>query len=117
MNYGTGTAIHAATHRDGMAQPKKVWVPSIGTSGLALYAGDAFPHWRGCLLAGGLSGQRIALLHLDGESVVREETLLQGAGRVRDVRVGPDGLVYVALDTGDSAQASVLRLEPVPRAP
>lgn len=111
VNYRSGSAIHAATHQDGMEQPKKVWVPSIGTSGLALYDGDAFPHWRNHLLAGGLSGQRVTLLELNGENVVREETLVRGIGRVRDVRVGPDGLVYLALDD----KGSIVRLEPVAR--
>jgi glucose/arabinose dehydrogenase len=115
VNYRSGSAIHAATHRDGMVQPKKVWVPSIGVSGLALYDGDAFPNWRGSLLAGGLSGQRIDLLELDGQEVVREETLLQGLARVRDVRVGPDGFVYAALDDRDGGETAIVRLEPVPR--
>ena len=117
VNYQTGSAIHGGTHRDGMAQPKKVWVPSTGVSGLALYDGDAFPHWRGHLLAGGLSGQRITLLELEGDEVVREETLVQGIGRVRDVRVGPDGYVYIAIDDRDSNPSPILRLEPVPRGP
>jgi len=116
VNYRSGTAIHSATHREGMAQPKKVWVPSIGVSGLALYDGEAFPYWRGHLLAGGLSGQRIVLLELNGQDVVREETLVQGIGRVRDVRVGPDGFVYIALDDRDGAETPIVRLEPVPRA-
>jgi glucose/arabinose dehydrogenase len=115
VNYRSGSAIHEGTHREGMEQPKKVWVPSIGTSGLALYEGDAFPNWRGHLLAGGLSGQRITLLELDGDEVVREETLVQGVGRVRDVRVGPDGFVYLAIDGRDGAETPILRLEPVPR--
>jgi glucose/arabinose dehydrogenase len=117
VNYRTGSAIHGGTHREGMAQPKKVWVPSIGVSGLALYDGDAFPHWRGHLLAGGLSGQRITLLELAGDAVVREETLVQGIGRVRDVRVGPDGYVYIAIDDRDGNASPILRLEPVPRGP
>jgi glucose/arabinose dehydrogenase len=116
VNYRTGSAIHDATHREGMAQPKKVWVPSTGVSGLALYRGEAFPNWRGHLLAGGLSGQRIDLLELDGTEVVREETLVRGIGRVRDVRIGPDGYVYIALDDRDGAETAIVRLEPVPRA-
>jgi glucose/arabinose dehydrogenase len=115
VNYRTGSAIHGGTHREGMEQPKKVWVPSIGVSGLALYRGDAFPNWRGRLLAGGLSGQRITLLQLDGTEVVGEETLVSGIGRVRDVRVGPEGHVYIALDGRDGAESAVLRLEPVAR--
>lgn len=117
VNYRTGSAIHGGTHREGMAQPQKIWVPSIGVSGLTLYDGDAFPHWRGHLLAGGLSGQRITLLELKGDEVVREETLVRGIGRVRDVRVGPDGYVYIAIDDRDGNASPILRLEPVPRGP
>jgi len=116
VNYRSGSAIHGATHRDGMEQPKKVWVPSTGVSGLALYQGDAFPNWRGHLLAGGLSGQRIDLLELDGTEVIREEVLVRGIGRVRDVRIGPDGYVYIALDDRDGEETAIVRLEPVPRA-
>jgi glucose/arabinose dehydrogenase len=116
VNYRSGSAIHEGTHRDGMEQPKKVWVPSIGVSGLALYEGDAFPHWHGRLLAGGLSGERITLLELESGDVVGEETLLRGIGRVRDVRIGPDGLIYVAIDNRDGDETPILRLEPVPRA-
>jgi len=116
VNYRTGSAIHGGTHRDGMEQPRKVWVPSIGVSGLALYRGDAFPNWRGHLLAGGLSGQRITLLELNGTEVVGEETLVRGIGRVRDVRIGPEGHVYIALDDRDGGESAIVRLEPAPRA-
>ena len=117
VNYSSGGAIHAGTHADGMTQPRKVWVPSIGTSGLALYTGDAFPHWRGHLLAGGLAGQEVTLLELDGQRVVREESLVQGLGRIRDVRQGPDGFVYLAIDDRGAQPSAIVRLEPVVRAP
>ncbi|QIB65930.1 PQQ-dependent sugar dehydrogenase [Kineobactrum salinum] len=114
VNYGSGKAIHEGTHREGMTQPRKVWVPSIATSGLILYQGDAFPHWRGHLLAGGLAGKQVTLLELDGTSVVRHQTLAHNVGRVRDIRTGPDGYIYLALDHTDS-DSPILRLEPVPR--
>ncbi|MDO8861063.1 PQQ-dependent sugar dehydrogenase [Haliea sp. E1-2-M8] len=117
VNYSSGAAIHAGTHAEGMTQPRKVWVPSIATSGLALYSGDAFPHWRGHLLAGGLAGQQVALLQLDGQRVVREESLVRGLGRVRDVRQGPDGFVYLAIDDRGAKPSAIVRLEPVVRAP
>lgn len=117
VNYSSGSAIHAGTHAEGMAQPRKVWVPSIGTSGLALYTGDAFPHWRGHLLAGGLAGQEVTLLELDGQRVVREESLVKGLGRIRDVRQGPDGFVYLAIDDRGAKPSAIVRLEPVLRAP
>ena len=114
VNYGEGTTIHATTHADGMEQPAKVWVPSIGTSGLALYAGDAFPKWRGYLLAGGLSGQELTLLGLQDGKVVHEETLARDIGRLRDVRVGPDGYIYLAVDDRSAEPSAIVRLEPVP---
>ncbi len=115
VNYRSGGAIHEATHREGMEQPLKVWVPSIGVSGLVFYEGDAFPNWEGHLLAGGLSGTRITLLHMDGSTVVGEETLVSGLGRVRDVRVGPDGFIYLAVDHRGGEPTPVVRLEPMPR--
>ena len=117
VNYSSGGAIHAGTHAEGMTQPRKVWVPSTGTSGLALYTGDAFPHWRGHLLAGGLAGQEVTLLELDGQRVVREESLVKGLGRIRDVRQGPDGFVYLAIDDRGAKPSAIVRLEPVLRAP
>lgn len=117
VNYSSGGAIHAGTHAEGMTQPRKVWVPSTGTSGLALYTGDAFPYWRGHLLAGGLAGQEVTLLELDGRRVVREESLVKGLGRIRDVRQGPDGFVYLAIDDRGAKPSAIVRLEPVLRAP
>jgi glucose/arabinose dehydrogenase len=100
----TGTRIGVGTHQAGMAQPLHVWVPSIAPSGMAFYEGNAFPAWRGSLLLGALRGQSLVRLVLDGEKVVAEERLLtQQVGRIRDVRVGPDGLVYLLSDSPDGA--------------
>jgi len=116
VNYG-GAAIHERSRsREGMIDPVKVWVPSIGVSGLASYQGVAFPGWNGLFLAGGLSGNRLDLVEVDGDNVVYEDILLRGYGRIRDVRVGPDGYVYLALDRRADGP-SIVRLEPVPRAP
>ena len=86
---------------------------------MLFYTGDAFPEWRGDMLVGGLSGQRLVRLRLEGHEVVRQETLLQGMGRIRDVRQGPDGLVYLAVDGTtrdvDGPPTSILRLEPAGR--
>jgi glucose/arabinose dehydrogenase len=108
-NYGVGTRIGEGTHRAGMAQPLYRWTPSIAPSGMAFYTGDRFPRWRGDLFVGSLSHQMLVRLSLDGERVVREERLLQGRGRIRDVRVGPDGCLYLLTD---STSGEVLRLEP-----
>ncbi len=113
VNYGSGSAIHEGTAREGMVSPVHFWVPSIATSGLMFYTGDRFPEWKGNAFAGGLAGQQIARLTLDGQRVVREETLLQDMGRVRDVREGPDGYIYVAIEDRGGRPTSVVRLEPV----
>ena len=104
VNYVTGTRIGVGTHKTGMAQPLHVWVPSIAPSGLAFYEGNAFQAWRGSLLLGALRGQSLVRLVLEGDKVVAEERLLtQQVGRIRDVRVGPDGLVYLLTDSPDGA--------------
>lgn len=105
-----GSPIGEGTTKAGMEQPVYYWKPSIGTSGLAFYTGELFKDWKGNALAGGLSGGRLERLVLDGDKVVAVEHLLADRGdRVRDVRVGPDGAVYVLTDAADG---KVLRLEP-----
>ena len=113
VNYRSGSAIHEGTMREGMQHPTHVWVPSIATSGLMLYSGDAFPEWRGNLFSGGMGGEQLARLTMDGQAVVAEETLVQGIGRVRDVRQGPDGLIYLAIDDRRGGETPIVRLEPV----
>lgn len=121
VNYTTGLAIHEGTHKQGMTPPAHVWVPSIGVSGLIFYTGEAFPEWKGDLLAGGMSGQRLVRLRLNGRKVVADEILLQGMGRMRDVQQGPDGAIYVAIDANvrgkDGEATPIYRLTPVPRGP
>lgn len=111
VNYGLGTRIGEGQSKPGMVQPLHVWVPSIAPSGMAFVSGSQFPQWQGDLLVGALRGQMLVRLVLDGEKVLREERLLQGrVGRIRDVRMGPDGLVYLLSDGPDGA---LMRLEPV----
>lgn len=111
VNYGLGTRIGEGPSKPGMVQPLHVWVPSIAPSGMAFVSGAQFPQWQGDLLVGALRGQMLVRLSLDGEKVQREERLLQGrVGRIRDVRMGPDGLVYLL---SDDASGALLRLEPV----
>jgi len=110
VNYGIGTKIGEGTHKPGMAQPLHYWVPSIAPSGMAFYTGDKFPRWRGDLFIGALRDQMLVRLKLDGEKVVREERMLKNAlGRIRDVRNGPDGYLYLLTD---EANGVLVRLEP-----
>jgi len=88
-------------------------------SGLLFYTGDRFSGWKGDMLVGGMSGQRLMRLRLNGRRVESEETLIRGLGRFRDVQQGPDGLVYIAVDGDargfDGAPTPILRLVPVER--
>ena len=112
VNYGSGTTIHEGTLKEGMESPKHFWVPSIATSGLMIYTGDKFPAWRGNIFVGGLGGEQLSRLTIDGQTVLNEETLFQRMGRIRDVRQGPDGYVYLAIDDRRGGPAGIVRLEP-----
>jgi glucose/arabinose dehydrogenase len=91
-----------------MEQPLWYWVPSIAPSGMAFYTGDLIPAWRGNLFVGALAGQLLARLELDGDKVVREERLLKELReRIRDVRQGPDGALWLLTD---SSSGRLLRL-------
>ena len=113
VTYGidySGAKIGDGASKPGIEEPAKYWVPSISPSGMTFYTGAAFPKWRGNLFTGGLNGQVLVRLVLDGEKVVREERLLEGAvGRIRDVRQGPDGRLYLLTD---AAAGRLLRLDP-----
>ena len=109
--YVTGADIGEGTHKPGLEQPIHYWVPSIAPSGMAFYEGDRFPDWKGSLFVGALKFQLLARLELDGDKVVLEERLLQGQhGRIRDVRTGPDGFIYLLTD---AVNGKLLRLEPL----
>jgi aldose sugar dehydrogenase len=107
--YSTGAKIGEGTEKTGMEQPVYYWVPSIATSSLAFYTGDLFPDWKGNALVGALAGTQVQRLVLEGDDVVAAETLLEDQGkRIRDVRQGPDGAVWLLTDdTGE-----VLRVVP-----
>jgi glucose/arabinose dehydrogenase len=111
VNYGPGIPIHDTQLREGMEQPTYFWVPSIATSGLMVYRGEQFPGWQGDIFVGGLAGERLVRLDMEGQEVIGAETLLRGF-RVRDVRQGPDGYVYVAAEGGDDERTPIVRLEP-----
>lgn len=103
IGYGidyNGAKIHEATAKPGMQQPAKYWVPSISPSGMAFYTGKLFPTWTGSLFVGALSGQMLVRLSLDGDKITGEERLLQTLDeRIRDVRQGPDGALWLLTDS------------------
>lgn len=111
VNYIIGTRIGVGTHQEGMAQPLHYWVPtSIAPSGMAFYSGDKFPEWNGDLFIGALREQMLVRLKVEGDKVVEEEHLLKEVlGRIRDVRNGPDGFLYVLTDQRNGVLA---RIEP-----
>ena len=113
VNYGSGLAIHEGTRREGMQMPVHVWVPSIATSGMMIYDGDRFPAWRGDVFVGGLAGEQLARVDIEDGVSMMEETLLRGFGRIRDVRQGPDGFIYLAIDAQGNDPTPIVRLEPV----
>jgi len=115
VNYRTGAAIHSGTVRQGMEGPATVWVPSIATSGLLVYTGDKFPAWKGSLFVGGMAGEQLARVTLNGQSSEVAEVLVRKQGRIRDVRQGPDGFIYLAIDNSQGQPTPIVRLEPVAR--
>jgi len=116
VNYGSrGTPIHEGISADGMEPPDYFWVPSIATSGLMVYTGDKFPLWHGSIFAGALAGEQVSRLTFndDYSRVVVEDTIAYGMGRIRDVRQGIDGYIYLAVSDREGAPTAVVRLEPV----
>ncbi|PCJ28009.1 MAG: hypothetical protein COA96_02275 [SAR86 cluster bacterium] len=115
VNYVSSTPIHGRQTLTGMERPVNFWVPSIATSGLMVYTGDKFPMWYGNIIAGSLVGEQLARLQMsdDYREVIVEETLAYNMGRLRDVRQGPDGYIYIAISDRAGAPSKVVRLEPV----
>jgi glucose/arabinose dehydrogenase len=113
IGYGveySGLKAHDSTQKGGMEQPLWHWVPSIAPSGMTFYTGDLFPSWRGNLFVSALAGQTLVRLELEGQKVVKEERLLRDQNeRIRDVRQGPDGALWLATD---SSSGRILRVTP-----
>lgn len=107
--YGTGARIGEGTGRPDVEPPVHYWVPSIAPSGMAFYTGDVYRDWSGSVFVGALRERLLVRLELKGDQVVGEERLLQELGsRIRDVRQGPDGKLYLL----DESQGRILRLDP-----
>ena len=93
-----------------MEQPVTYWVPSIAPSGMVFYNGNKFPQWKGDLFVGALAGAHLRRLEIKANKVVDQEQLLGDLGsRIRDVRMGPDGYIYVLTD---QQNGNILRLKP-----
>src|SRR5712671_3650808 len=113
IGYGidyNGAKIHDSTAKDGMEQPVKYWVPSIAPSGMTFYTAELFPRWAGSLFTGALAGRMLVRLSLNGNTVTGEERLLQNLHeRIRDVRQGPDGALWLLTD---SSAGRIVRVTP-----
>ena len=110
INYD-GSIITDKKQDPGMEQPVTYWVPSIAPSGMAFYNGNQFPQWKGDLFVGALSGAHLRRLEIKANKVVDQEQLLGNLeARIRDVRMGPDGYLYVLTD---QQNGKILRLKPV----
>jgi len=97
INYN-GQPITNLTEKEGMEQPLLYWTPSIAPCGLTLYEGLKFPKWKNDFFAGSLRAQELVRLRLENGKVIEQEVVLKGLGRIRDVRTGPDGFIYLLTD-------------------
>ena len=115
IEYSGGKITDGLTQKDGMEQPLYYWDPVIAPSGMAFYTGDLFPAWKGSLFIGGLASQNLVRLTMSGERVIGEERLLadmQPKERIRDVRQGLDGALYLLTD---NKAGRILKLVPPAR--
>ena len=109
MDY-SGAVVSPFTTAKGMEQPVTYWVPSIAPAGMTEYQGNIFPQWQGDLFIAALAGKSVRRLSLDGEKVVEQETMLADRKqRIRDIRTGPDGYIYVLTD---SINGELLKISP-----
>ena len=108
--YGTGFSIGEGSEKPGIEPPRHYWVPSIAPSGMAFYHGSAFADWQGDILVGALKHRRLIRLDVEDGRIVNEHRYVAGEdARIRDVRVGPDGLIYVLTD---ASKGKLIRLAP-----
>lgn len=105
----SGGEISSEQSRPGMVDPKLVWTPSKAPSGLMVYRGDRFPQWRGNLFSGGLVTRDIRRIEVDDTGTVTSQESISIGQRVREVKQGPDGLIYVLTD---ATNGQIIRLEP-----
>ncbi len=111
MNYD-GTPVSEKTEAPGMEQPVIDWTPSIAVSEIEFYTGDRFPKWKNNLFVGSLAQQKLIRLVVDGDTVVHREEIFRHLGRIRDIKTGPDGYIYLALEL-IGKPGRIVRLVPV----
>jgi len=109
INYN-GTTLTDKTTAPGIQEPLQYWIPSIGPSGMAFVTGDRYKPWNGAILSGSLRFEYLNISFMDSQKVVKEDKLLKNIGRVRDVRMAPDGYIYIAVE---KPAAAIYRLRPV----
>lgn len=108
LNYN-GTIVTDIVRKEGMEQPNYYWKPSIAACGLDFYRGDLFPKWKNQLLAGGLRYEVVSLLNVEADRIMHDEAIVRNLGRVRDVTTGPDGAIYVVLNS----PGTIIKLTPI----
>ncbi len=118
VSYGihySGEVFTREVDREGMESARFAWIPSIGISGLMIYTGDQFPWWKGNAFSGGMAGEQLSRVTLEEGDAVSAEALLPGVlGRIREVKQGPDGFIYLTSDNREGDRLSkIFRLEPV----
>jgi glucose/arabinose dehydrogenase len=116
ITYGAnydGTPASDRTTAPGLEQPAQHWTPSIATSQVAFYTGNRFPEWKDNLFLGSLAMQKLIRFKVDGSKIIGEEEIFSRLGRIRDIRTGPDGYLYIALEQIGAASGRLVRLVPV----
>ena len=116
ITYGAnydGTPASDRTTAPGLEQPAQHWTPSIATSQVAFYTGNRFPEWKDNLFLGSLAMQKLIRFKVDGSQLVEEEEIFSQLGRIRDIRTGPDGYLYIALEQIGATSGRLVRLVPV----
>jgi glucose/arabinose dehydrogenase len=116
INYD-GSAVSDRTAAPGMEQPARHWTPSIAVSQAGFYSGDRFPNWKGSLFVGSLAMQKLLRFEVSGGRILHEEEIFSHLGRIRDIRTGPDGYLYLALEQIGMTSGRLVRLVPVNKAP
>ncbi len=122
MNYGwpiitygidyNGKKVSDLTEKEGMQQPVTYWAPSISPGASTFYQGQQFSQWNNDLFVAGLQSQELHRLEIDGHKLIKDEIVLSGAGRIRDVAIGPDGNIYLSIETRMPETGAIYRMSP-----